>query len=332
MQNAWIASALSVLFALPVYLIYARINTLYPGNSIFFTAKKILGGFWGSIFILLFSLYAFYLGAMSMGIFAGFNQVVSMPETSRMLTFIIFGGVVIYILKKGIGTLGSFVNIAAVTIIFLIILINILSVNQWQPYYLLPVFQVKPSTFFGDVFLTGVFPLGEAVILCTLFGFTEKSVKKPLLWGLIIGGFLLVLEILRSVAVLGPGTISLLYYPSYTATGVINIMDFFSRVEVTISVSFYVAQIVKVCICTYGVSSGIGSLLNCPSYKTLVLPITGCMIALALILFGNTADCYDFLKSYKFYALFFQVALPLVLWIFAEFSHLRDKRLASPFV
>ena len=332
MQNAWIASAFSLICAIPVYLMYARINTLYPGNSIFFTAIKILGNFFGNIFIVLFSLYAFYFGAMSMGIFAGFNQVVSMPETSRMLTFVIFSGVCLYILKKGIGTLGNFASIASSVIIFLIILINILSINQWQPYYLFPIFQIKPSTFFGDVFLTGVFPLGEAVILCTLFGFTEKSAKKPLLWGLFIGGFLLVLEILRSIAVLGPGTISLLYYPSYTATGVINIMDFFSRVEVTISVSFYVAQIIKVCICIYGVSSGIGSLLNCPSYKTLVLPITACMISLALILFRNTADCYDFLKAYKYYALFFQVAIPFVLWIFAEFSHLRDKRLASPII
>jgi spore germination protein KB len=229
---------------------YARISTLYPGNSIFYTAKKVMGNLFGNIFIILFSLYSFYLGAMSMGIFAGFNQVVSMPETSRMLTFIIFGGACLYVLKKGIGTLGGFVNIAAASIVFLIILINILSLNQWQPYYLAPVFQIKPSTFLGDVFLTGVFPLGEAVILCTLFGFTEKSVKKPLLWGLFAGGFLLVAEILRSIAVLGPGTISLLYYPSYTATGVINIADFFSRVEVIISVSFYVAQIIKVCICT----------------------------------------------------------------------------------
>lgn len=130
--------------------------------------------------------------------------------------------------------------------------------------------------------------------------------------------------------VLGANTISLLYYPSYTATGVINIMDFFTRAEVTVSTSFFVAQIVKVCVCIYTFSSGFGFVLGGKSYKSLAAPCTFGMIALGTVLFENTVEMYEFPEVYKYYALALQWVLPVLLWIGAEFVSRREKRLSEP--
>ncbi len=329
MQSAFIASLIAVILAGIIYLIYGRINAIFPQCSLFLIVEKVFGKFFGKIIIFLFSLYSIFLGAMSMRIFSEFTQVVSMPETSQLLTLIMFSAVCIYILEKGVGVLAKSANMWIGIIIFFILLINILSVTEWKPYYLLPLTIEKPAAFFNDIWITLVFPLGEVVLLCNLFGFTKQKAKKPLMWGLALGGGILVLEVLRSIVVLGTGTISLLYYPSYTATGIINIMDFFTRVEVLISLSFFIAQIIKVCIALYSASSGLGEIFSAPSYKTLVVPIAFFMVSLASILFKNTADSYEFLQIYKYIGGFFSLLLPTAIWIGAEIIRMRDKALMA---
>lgn len=332
MQNGWIAAAVSVIATVPLYLIFGRIHSLFPGKGIFEITLKVTGNIAGKLIISVMSLYAFYLGAMSLRIFSEFNRVVSMPETSRMLTMIVFAAACIYIVKKGVFTLGSFAAFALPVIVFIILLINVLSLGEWKLHYGAPLMHNPGKDFLKDIFLACVFPLGEVVFVCTLFGFKKEKGRcgKIFLWGLIAGGGLLVLETLRSIMVLGANTISLLYYPSYTATGVINIMDFFTRAEVTVSASFFVAQIVKVCLCIYVFSSGMGFVLGATDYKSLAVPCTFGMIALGTVLFKNTVEMYEFLEIYKYYALILQWILPVFLWVMAELVSHREKRLSGP--
>ena len=332
MQNAWIAAAVSVVAAVPLFIVFGRMLSVFPGKGLFELIIHITGKKAGKVIIFLISLYAFYVGAMSLRIFSEFNRVVSMPETSRMLTMIVFTVACLYIVKKGVSVLGSFAAFALPLTVFVIVLINLLSLGEWKLHYGAPLMHNAGKNFLKDIFLTGVFPIGEAVFVCTLFGFKKErgKWKKIFLTGLLTGGSLLVLETLRSIMVLGANTMSLLYYPSYTATGVINIMDFFTRAEVTVSASFFVAQIVKVCLCIYVFSSGMGFVLGGRDYKSLAAPCTFGMIALGTVLFKNTVEMYEFLDVYKYYALVFQWIFPLGLWVCAELVAHREKRLSEP--
>ena len=147
------------------------------------------------------------------------------------------------------------------------------------------------------------------------------------MYGLLIGGFLLAAETLRSITVLGTHTITLTYYPSYTATGVINIMDFFTRIEVIVSTAFLFAQTVKISLCVYVFCSGLGSILKCADYKNLAVPTVLGMTALSSVVFKNTPDTYEFLQIYKFFAPFFQVVLPGIIFVGAELYLRRKKAL-----
>ena len=331
MQNAWIAAAIAVAAMVPVYLVYSRIVSLFPGKGLFEIIIHITGKYFGKALIFVMSLYAFYVGAMGMRIFSEFNQVVSMPETSQMLTLIVFGAVCLYLVKKGVPSLGAFANIALPLIVFMIVLINLLSVGEWKLHHTMPLMHNVDGDFFQDILITSVFPLGEAVFVCALFGFKKDKGKtgKIFLKGLCLGGLLLVLETFRCIMVLGANTISLLYYPSYTATGIINIMDFFTRVEVTVSTSFFVAQIVKTSLCIYVFCSGIGKVVEASDYKSLTAPAVFTMISLAFILFENTVESYEFLDVYKFYAPVFQLGIPLLIWVLAEIKAYGERKLEA---
>lgn len=329
MQNGWIAQSVAIALTVPIYVMYSRIVSLFPGKGLFEIIIHIWGKYVGKTVIFLLSIYAFFVGAMGMRIFSEFNQVVSMPETSQMLTLVIFGAVCIYVMKKGVASLGAFSNIALPLIVLMFLVINIFSLGDWKLHYAMPIMHNIGGEFARDVVITSVFPLGEAVLVCTLFGFKKEKggARKILLTGLAIGGILLVLETLRCIMVLGANTISLLYYPSYTATGIINFRDFFTRVEVMISASFFVAQIVKTTLCVYVFCSGIGRIIEGTDYKSLICPTVFIMVATAFIMFGSTVEAYEFLDVYKFFAPAFQFVLPFILWVFAEIKSYGERKL-----
>lgn len=331
MQNAWIAVAIAVAAAVPLFLMYARTMSLFPGKGLFEIVFKIVGKTLGKAIILVISVYALYVGGMSLRIFAEFNRVVSMPETSRMFTTVLFAAACLYMVKKGMQAMGGFANLALPVIVFVILLINFLSLGDWKLHYGAPLMHNIGKDFVSDTLLALVFPLGEVFFVCTLFGFKKRKsgFGKIFINGLLVGGALLVLETLRSIMVLGANTISLLYYPSYTATGVINIMDFFSRIEVTVSASFFVAQIVKVCLCIYVFSSGLGAVFQTKSYRVFATPGAFAMVALSSVLYRNTAEMYEFLDVYKYCAFVLQAVMPAFLWLGAEIAAHREKRIEA---
>ena len=326
MQDAWLAMLFSCVLAVPMFLVYARIGDIFPGKGFFEIANICFGRFFGGLITLFMSLYAFHLGAMAMKSFSEFNMVVSMPETPQLVTLMLFGATSMYILKKGIETLGRFTDFFLPIMLFLILLTNVLSLGNADVSNIFPVLKTAGKEFASDIFTAVTFPIGEAVLVMCLLGFKRNGTKNCgiFLYGLLFGGFLLVIETLRSILVLGSHTIALTYYPSYIATGVINIMDFFSRVEVVVSTAFLIAQVVKTCVCIYVFSSGIGSLVGSSDYKTLVIPTALAMISTALVIFKNTLESYEFLTTYRYYAPIFQAILPLTLWIGAELYAKRE--------
>ncbi len=332
MQDSWIASALAAILAVPFFLMYARLADLFPGKGLFEIAYEVFGRFFGGIIVFLISFYAFHLGGMAMKNFSEFNMDVSMPETPQLVTLIMFGAATLYIIKKGIEVLGRFTDFFLPIMIFLILLMNVLSVGKMNFSNVLPVLKSKPEDFFSDVFSAFAFPVSEVSLAACLMGFKKNKTKtrKIFLYGLLVGGALLVAETLRSITVLGTHTIALTYYPSYVATGVINIMDFFTRIEVIVSAAFLFAQTVKVCVCVYVFSSGTGSILKSTDYRTLAVPTVLGMIALASVVFKNTPDTYKFLQIYKFFAPFFQIALPAVIFAGAQFYLKRERSLTAP--
>lgn len=59
-------------------------------------------------------------------------------------------------------------------------------------------------------------------------------------------------------------------------------------------------------------------LFNVRDHKRLVMPISLLVLALSSVLFESMPELIEFIKAYRFYALPFQVFIPLLIWIVAE--------------
>jgi spore germination protein KB len=147
--------------------------------------------------------------------------------------------------------------------------------------------------------------------------------------GILISTFLLLIVALRDLLVLGVPTMTMYYFPSYIAVSIISLGDFFTRIEVLIGIIFVFCGFVKTCVCMFSATIGISKLINTESYKNLAVPVGLLMMTLASIIYSNTAEMFAWLNTYKYYALPFQVILPLIILVGAEIKTRLRKLVSS---
>ncbi|MDP4118592.1 MAG: endospore germination permease [Bacillota bacterium] len=331
MQNAWLATLCGIIIAAPFYFMYARITGLFEGCGLFEIIYQVFGRVFGGILVMIMSLYSLGVGSASLRQMSEFNKISSMPETSQILTMIFLITACIYILKKGVSTLARFTGILIPIILLFFLTMPLFSIKDWNLDNIFPIMGNVNGYFLSDMFTTATCPFGEIILITPLFAFKKNKTNNYKIYfiGLLIGGFIIFLDSLRCIAVMGAHTMSLLYYPMYIATGIINVMDFFNRVE-SLSIGMFIFMlIVKICVCIYVFSSGLGSVIGSSNYKSLITPSAFLMVALSLIIFKNTIQSFKFMEIYKYYGLVFQAIIPAAIWIGAEITVKNRKRLEA---
>lgn len=90
-----------------------------------------------------------------------------------------------------------------------------------------------------------------------------------------------------------------------------------------IGINLVLAGLIKASVCLYAASLGITKVFNIPDQKTIVVPCALLMntLAGAGILYSNSISVQSFIKAYPFYALPFEVILPLIIWVGAEIQN-----------
>jgi spore germination protein KB len=108
----------------------------------------------------------------------------------------------------------------------------------------------------------------------------------------------------------------------------IDVADYFARIEGFISMNFILAGIIKITVCLMAATKGTARLFGINNYRKLLLPVSLLVVALSVIVYKNVMEMFDFLKFYTYYAIPFQVIIPLVVWI-AAVVRIRKRRLLN---
>ncbi|MEM1483266.1 endospore germination permease [Oscillospiraceae bacterium PP1C4] len=329
-QDTWISTLIAIVITIPVILMYARILTLFPGKDIYDIVITLFGKVVGKIVTVLFIWYAVHLAALVLRNFSEFIQIVVMPETPQTVLMIAMLLVTIYLAQSGIETLGRWSIIIFSIIITVIAFTVIFSINEMNFQNLMPFMGHSIQTISMESINIFSFPFAETVLFLSLSSAIRKDVSpyKIFLLGIIIGGLFLVVIILRNILSLGPLMMGSVFFPSYIAASIINIGDFMSRIEGTISVNFMLTGVTKITVCLIAASKGFSKLFNMQEEKYIILPISLLILALCTIIYSNAIEMVNFLKVYYIYAFPFQVLLPVLIWIAAEIKT-RKKKVAK---
>ena len=319
-NDAWIAGITGLFMAMPMLLIYTRILSLFHGKDLFDILNMTLGKVISKVVAFLYIGYAFHLGALVIRNFGEFINTVAMPETPMFIPMLFLGVVCIIGVKLGIEVIGRINTYFIPLIMFVLILVQTLSIPKLHLNYLKPVLGNGLIPVLKGGFSTFSFPFAETVLFVGVFSSlqSKKSPRKVYFWGILISAVIVIATTVRNISMLG-NMLDSFYFPSYAAVSLINIGDFLQRIEVSVAIVFVFSVFIKASICLFVTCKGIGKVFKLSNYRSVAIQTGLLMVYFAYILYDNTMQMkYWAFKVYPYYAFPMQVILPIILWIFAE--------------
>ncbi len=314
-QDTWIsmlvASGLTLVLAWIVY----RISRLYPGKDIF-DLLKLCPKFLSVPLVFIVAYYCFEQAAMTLRVYTGFVHIVSLPNTGIIILPILTGLVVLFLINREDRMLFRFSYMTAIPIVFIILLLVVFLFPMFRLEHLFPVFYDNTK----EVLLCSVenfsFPFGNIFLLLGIAFFPGnlKKERAAWLWIAVISGVLSLIVVLQNILLLGGELSHFLDFPYNYAASLVNVGDFFSRIEVFSSLFFFLSAIVRTAYFVRLTLRGIQSL--CPvSIKSVSFPVVSLLCFYTVIAFDNTNSVFNYLKVFPYFALPLQIGLPIfLLW------------------
>lgn len=327
-QDSWISLLLASVLVIPLIIIYSRIMKAFPEKDFFEIAQELLGKVAGKIVIALMTWYAIHLGALVLRNFSEFIVIALMPETPQLPIIISMILVVAYMAKSGIETMGKWSILMLPVIVIMVILTVLLSINVMDFTNIMPIMEHDLGTIAKSSYQLLTFPLAETVLFLGI-ACGKKSKDSPykfFMYPIFSGTAILLVIFLRNSFILGPAMVNAEYFPSYSAVRIISVGDFLARLEGSIAMNFILAGIIKISVCLIVASKGAASLFGIKNYRDILMPVSLLVAALCAIVYNNVMDMFDFLKIYQFYAIPFQILIPVTIWIAAEIKVHKKKR------
>lgn len=320
-QDVWLSSFAAMLFAAPVFFVYARLLSIFPGKNLYSTLELLFGKVIGKLLALPFIWFSFHIGALVIRNFSEFIHIVSIPLTPQYIISFCITLLCIWAVKAGIEVIGRWTAIIFPIVIIAILIVTLMLIPLFDFRNLKPVLYNGFRPVISAAFSLFAFPLAETVIFTAVLNNlrSKSSPYKVYYWSLLIGGLTILLVAVRSLLVLGAENTGILYFASFASVRLIDIGEFIQRIEISVTVVFLFAGFVKASICLYAASSGLAKVFNLSSYRQIVSPVGLLMMVLSIVIYHSTIEMFEWAeKIYKYYAIPFEIILPLIILIAAE--------------
>ncbi|MDL2274014.1 endospore germination permease [Oscillospiraceae bacterium OttesenSCG-928-G22] len=329
-QDNWLGLLAAALLAVPVLFLYARLMKLMPGMHLFQMLETVFGKWAGRALSLVITVYCIHLAALVLRNFSEFFHITSFSQTPLAVILIALAMVSMYLAASGYATLGKWSGCILIAGASVMAFLVCASASAMDFRNVKPVMEHSLGEIFSGGLKLASYPLFEVVILLTFADAMprSKSPYKLLFAGMYLAVFFLLVIFFRSLLVLGAETLNTVYFPTYRAASIIRLGNFFERIESLTTFTYILAGITKISCCLIGAGNGFSTAFRLSSRRDVIVPVSLLTIAIAAIVHKSSVDMYAFVAPYRVFAPFFQVLIPLVLWIVAEIRF-RKKRGAN---
>ncbi|MCT4562840.1 MAG: endospore germination permease [Maledivibacter sp.] len=327
-RDLWLAILLALVLAIPLYLIYSRLLSLYHGKDIFGILEAVFGKFFGKAVGLIFVVYAFHLGTLVLRDQGDYLVAISLPETPIIIPTIIVVILCTLVVKAGIEVLGRWSKLFVILNAPIPTIMILMLIPQMDICNIMPILYKGTKPFLKGTLQALSFPFGDVVVFLMVF-FALKSKKSSynvFIKGLLWGGFLIIGVSLAEILVLGEDLYAATYFPNHSAASKVSIGDLLQRLEVIVIVATLTSFFVKISICLLAVCNGISKILGCREYRFIVAPIALLMCNFSYFIHDNIIMKTKWVDSIGiYYFLPLQVGIPILILIAAEIKQRRIK-------
>ncbi|WP_176541457.1 MULTISPECIES: GerAB/ArcD/ProY family transporter [unclassified Bacillus (in: firmicutes)] len=323
-QDAWITILLGIVSGCVLYLIFSKLNNMFPSLPLTSYIPKILGRYVGTLFALLYVVYFMYIASRVLRDFEELLVITAYRSSSLLTIGIIMVLCVMYAAYKGILVFFRFSELCLFIILFILVFLVIFELasgiirfkhlqplleNGWHPVF---------KSFFPT---TLTFPFGEMVTFTMLLPFLNKQEKarKVGIIGVCISGGVLLLFTLLNILIAGADITSRSAFPILTAVGYINIADFVQRLDTVVIITMVILGFVKITVFFFCAIMGAADVFKLKQSQKLIYPMGVIVLITSRIIASNYIEHLDEGLHFVPYYLHlpFQIIIPSVLLVIA---------------
>jgi len=320
-QDAWLSIIIATLGGLLIAWLIVSLSMRFPGKTLFEYAEEILGKVLGKIMGFLYLwLYFLAIGSGVIREFGSFLVTVLMPDTPLIVFHIVVVIVAAYAVRNGLEVL-SRANQLLIPTTVLLATVYILSTGNMKLSRVLPFFGAGLLPIMKGAFVPTSW-LGEIITLTMIIPYLSKprEAGRVAILSVLLVSFFLMASILEALLIFGPDLTGHLIYPVFNAARLITVGNSLERLETVIVLAWILGGFFKIGVFYYAAVLGSAQLLELQDYRPLVLPIGVILIALSILLWGESiVDMLHFIIQVyvPMLLIIFEVGIPLMLLMVA---------------
>ncbi|MGI6567773.1 MAG: GerAB/ArcD/ProY family transporter [Limnochordia bacterium] len=316
-HDVWISVLASTFMTIPWALMLVHLAKMFPGKTLIEYSQIILGPWLGRMVGFVFIVFFLQQSAHAARVAGDAYVTTIMPETPLIVFIAILTALSANCARSGLEVLARAADIVFLVVIFLLVLILVLPINNVELLNLLPVAGSgwRPIV---EATLSSFAIFGELLVVAMLFPYLNEPKKAGRLavTTVLVSGFLFTWFSIMVALVFGP-TMSSLVLPAFTLSRTIEFASILERVEVIPLVAWTLGAGVKQTVFLWASMLGIAQLCNLRDLKSLAYPVGALVAGFAVWLFSTIFDALQFYTVTEFGSLAILVCylIPLLLYI-----------------
>ena len=328
-QDSWISALVAAALLIVWGLLLWRISRLAPQKGIVALLDLFPVPVRNALTVAV-GIYCLSQSSLILRAYAGFAHTVSLQRTDEFFLIVLSCAVVFVFVKGEKRILLRFSYLALIPILLTVALLFFFLIPHFRWELLFPMFYENTSNVILCTAEDFSYPFGNAFLLLGLYSRHEDRGKEGALWltSCASAGLVSFLIVVQNILLLGGKLCASLEYPNNFAASIVNVGDFFSRVEVVASLVFYLSAIVRVSLFMRTAADALG-VLTPVSKKEAAFPLTLLLLGHSAVLFQNTESLFHYLRIFPMLALPFQLGLPLSIWLILEFRVRRRSQVGT---
>lgn len=311
-RDGWIAILLAAALSLPLFALYCLpAETL--GGSLTDVLNRVYGRIGGTAVLWALCVLAFWGLCMSSLSFVVFLRTVAEEQWPVWLIAGFFLLTVLAAANGGAARMGLWAEPVVWIVLAALILSLVLTLKDADWRQALPMLANGWDGIANETAYALAAPFAECWFAAALLFGRSRNLRTGCLTAAATGGVLLAWTALRNITVLGEMGAQAVWYPTYSAAGLIEIGKSFQRGEVLVSGSLLLCSVARaaVFLCFFG--DGISDSLPSVSRRTAVTTAAVACFAVCVFSVGGTMD---FQRAEVFY----RMVLFLILFLVAVFT------------
>lgn len=301
-RDAYLSAIFAIVFAVALILIYYRPFIVYENDDYFEIIYNLYGEILSKVINFIISISVFFVACVSMARFTIFLKTVALDKTPIFVIGIFMSIVCIYAVYSGFETLARFSEITIWAVIFFMIFSTFVAFWSLDYTNLQPMFEYGVFRIIDGAYSLIATPFMEGFALVALLSQTRKrkDMRKMLCYASVVSLFVMAIVFLRNLLILGYPAIDSLFHPSYVAISLVTLGDFFQRQEVIVSITFLVADMIKIAVLVIFLSKYINFTAKTKEYKNYSIAITFLVLSVSMFIFPTTNALFNFLSVYRY--------------------------------